>query len=275
MASEQKGFIVYGDNEVVFDRLTDEEAGQLLKAMTKYFNSGTEPSFDSPLTEIVWLQVKLQMDRNADKYQKRCEKNRENVKKRYERIQTNTNVYDGIRTNTNATNRDRDKDREKDRDSDRESVPDVFSLSSFLIGYLNEKTGSGYVVDGSVTDRVKALTESGYSQDQIRTVIDKQCVLWLNDPVMRQYLRPSTLFGDKFSEYLNAPLPLAAEKEQKQAESRASLERSLSEKREALDSLRDSLNGASKEERRHLRENIAILEDSIGLIEKRLGRGVS
>ena len=277
MASEQKGFIVYGDNEVVFDRLTDEEAGQLLKAMTKYFNSSTEPSFDSPLTEIVWLQVKLQMDRNADKYQKRCEKNRENVKKRYERIQTNTNVYDGIRTYTNATNRDRDRDRDRDkeRDSDRESVPDVSSLSSFLIGYLNEKTGSGYVVDGSVTDRVKALIESGYSQDQLRTVIDKQCVLWLNDPVMRQYLRPSTLFGDKFSEYLNAPLPLAAERQKKADDDRASLERSLSEKQEALDSLRDSLNGASKEERRHLRENIAILEDSIGLIEKRLGRGVS
>lgn len=275
MASEQKGFIVYGDNEVVFDRLTDEEAGQLLKAMTKYFNSGTEPSFDSPLTEIVWLQVKLQMDRNADKYQKRCEKNRENVKKRYERIQANTNVYDGIRTYTNATNRDRDRDREKDRDSDRESVPDVSSLSSFLIGYLNEKTGSGYVVDGSVTDRVKALTESGYSQDQLRTVIDKQCVLWLNDPVMRQYLRPSTLFGDKFSEYLNAPLPLAAERQKKADDDRASLERTLLEKQEALDSLRDSLNGASKEERRYLRENIAILEDSIGLIEKRLGRGVS
>ena len=72
MASEQKGFIVYGDNEVVFDRLTDEEAGQLLKGMTKYFNNGTEPTFDSPLTEIVWLQIKLQMDRNADKYLKRC-----------------------------------------------------------------------------------------------------------------------------------------------------------------------------------------------------------
>ena len=31
MAKEQKGFIIYGDIEAVIDRLSDEEAGQLLK----------------------------------------------------------------------------------------------------------------------------------------------------------------------------------------------------------------------------------------------------
>ena len=270
MSKDQKGFIVYGDNEVIIDRLTDEEAGQLLKGMMKYFNTGTEPSFDSPLTDVIWLQVKLQMDRNADKYQKKCEKNRESIQKYWDKVKSDTNVYERIRTNTNATNRDRDRDKDKERGRDKESVPDVSSLSLFLIDYLNEKTGSSYEVDEATTGRVQSLLDSGYTQDQLRTVIDKKCAEWLGDPKMRQYLRPSTLFGEKFAEYLAAPIPLAAEREQKKAEDRQTLERKLSEKQQALSDLKEALSVASKSERRLLRENIAMLEDSIGVIERRL-----
>jgi hypothetical protein len=92
----------------------------------------------------------------------------------------------------------------------------------------------------------------------------------MNDTKMRPYLRPSTLFGDKFGEYLAAPISVTAEKQQKANLERASLEDQLNEKRKALAYMKDSLKEATKEERRHLRENIAILEDSIGLIERRL-----
>ena len=98
MDSGQKGFIVYGDNEPLFDRLTDEEAGQLLKAMTKYFNHGIEPKFDSLLTDVVWIQIKLQMDRNAEKYKKKCEKNRESIQSYWNKVKEDTNVYERIRT---------------------------------------------------------------------------------------------------------------------------------------------------------------------------------
>ena len=270
MASEQKGFIVYGDIKATSDELTDEQLGKLFRGMIDYFVDGKCPRFTDSL-KFAFIPIKQQMDRDSEKYEQRCEKNRENIRKRYDRIRTNTNEYDGIRTYTNATNTNPTTNTNKDKETNtKSSETDVSSLSSFLIGYLNEKTGSGYIVDGSVTDRVKALIESGYNQDQLRTVIDKQCVLWLNDPVMRQYLRPSTLFGEKFSEYLNAPLPLAAERQKKAEDDRATLERQLTEKRQALSDLNEALSGADKSERRLLRENIAILEDSIGVIERRL-----
>ena len=270
MSKDQKGFIVYGDNEIIFDRLTDEEAGQLLKGMTKYFNSGTEPEFDSPLTDVVWLQIKLQMDRNADKYEKKCQKNRESIQKYWDKVKADTNEYERIRTNTNATNRDRDKDTKTDTDRDTESVPDVFSLSRDLIQYLNEKAGTSYKSDGAVTAHIQFWLNNGYTPLQLRTVIDKKCGDWLNDDKMRGYLRPSTLFGDKFPEYLAAPISLVAERQKKAADDRASLERQLDEKKSALSVLKESLAGADKSERKLLRENIAILEDSIGVIERRL-----
>ena len=271
MSKDQKGFIVYGNHEEILDRLTDEEAGKLLKAMTKYFNHGTEPKFDGAL-EFVWIPIRQQMDANAEKYEAKCQKNKESIQRYWNKVKGDTNEYERIRTNTNATNIDIDMGINKNIEVDvnMESVPDAGLLSFDLIQYLNEKTGSDYKADKANAVRVQSLLDSGYTPMQLRTVIDKKVDEWYGDSKMRSYLRPSTLFGDKFGEYLNAPIPLAAERRKKQDEDRASLERTLSEKQQSLSDMKEALSGASKEERRSLREQIAILEDSISLIERRL-----
>ena len=119
MSKEQKGFIVYGDIKATADELTDEQLGKLFRGMIDYFISGECPRFTDSL-KFAFIPIKQQMDRDAEKYDKRCEKNRENVKKRYERIQSNTNVYDGIRTYTNDTNINKDKDKDQDKDKGRD-----------------------------------------------------------------------------------------------------------------------------------------------------------
>ena len=272
MSKDQKGFVVYGDIEESLNELTDEQVAKLFRGMVKYFKTGKNPKFTGVL-KFVFIPIKQQMDRDAEKYDRRCEKNRENVKKRYERIQSNTNVYDGIRTYTNATNTNTNKDTKTKTDTDTDTMSsetDAGLLSFDLIQYLNEKTGSDYKADMSNAKRVQTLLESGYSPDQLRTVIDKKVDEWYGDSKMRSYLRPSTLFGDKFGEYLAAPISVTAEKQQKANLERASLEDQLNEKRKALAYMKDSLKEATKEERRNLRDQIAILEDGIGLIERRL-----
>lgn len=272
MSKEQKGFIVYGNNEEILDRLTDEEAGKLLKAMTKYFNHGSEPKFSGAL-EFVWIPIRQQMDANAEKYQDKCEKNRKKIQDYWDKVKGNsadTTEYSGIQRNTMATNIDIDIDMDIDKGVEIESVPDAGLLSFDLIQYLNDKTGSSYKADKTNAVRVQSLLDAGYTPLDLRTVIDKKCTEWMNDEKMRPYLRPSTLFGDKFGEYLSAPISIAQEKEQTTANKRKSLNKELKEKKQALDSLKDSLKTADKTERRILREQIAILEDSIGLIEGRL-----
>lgn len=271
MSKDQKGFIVYGNHEEILDRLTDEEAGKLLKAMTKYFNHGTEPKFDGAL-EFVWIPIRQQMDANAEKYEAKCQKNKESIQRYWNKVKGDTNEYERIRTNTNATNIDIDMGINKNIEVDvnMESVPDAGLLSFDLIQYLNEKTGSDYKADKANAVRVQSLLDSGYTPLQLRTVIDKKVDEWYGDSKMRSYLRPSTLFGDKFGEYLAAPISIAVERERDQKKKQSGLNRELEEKRQALSVMKESLKEATKEERRHLRENIAILEDSIGLIERRL-----
>lgn len=282
MSKDQKGFVVYGDIEESLNELTDEQVAKLFRGMVSYFNTGKDPKF-SGLMKMVFIPIRQQMDRDTDKYEKKCEKNRESIQKywdkvkadtnEYERIQTNTNVYERIPANTNVANTNTKTSTTTKTDTGTittSSETDAGLLSFDLIQYLNEKTGSDYKADLSNAKRVQSLLDSGYSPDQLRTVIDKKVDEWYGDSKMRSYLRPSTLFGDKFGEYLAAPISVTAEKQQKATLERASLEDQLNEKRKALAYMKDSLKEATKEERRHLRENIAILEDSIGLIERRL-----
>ena len=118
MSKEQKGFIVYGDIQDVLNELTDDQVAQLFRGMVNYFATGKAPKFSGVL-KFVWIPIKQHMDRDAEKYEKRCEKNRENVKKRWER----TKEYERIRTNTNDTNINKDKDIDIDKGRDINKKP--------------------------------------------------------------------------------------------------------------------------------------------------------
>lgn len=76
-----------------------------------------------------------------------------------------------------------------------------------IIDYLNHQTGRNYRKVSSNTRLIEARLKEGYTVHDFQTVIDKKCMEWLNDPEMKQYLRPETLFSPKhFESYLNAPL---------------------------------------------------------------------
>ena len=51
---------------------------------------------------------------------------------------------------------------------------------------------------------INARLAEGYTVENFYTVIDKKCAEWKGGK-MEQYLRPETLFGSKFENYLNAP----------------------------------------------------------------------
>ena len=51
---------------------------------------------------------------------------------------------------------------------------------------------------------INARLAEGYTLEDFFTVIDKKCAEWKGTD-MEKYLRPETLFGSKFENYLNAP----------------------------------------------------------------------
>ena len=75
-----------------------------------------------------------------------------------------------------------------------------------IIARLNEKAGTNYRSSSKATqNHINARIAEGYTVEDFYTVIDKKCAEWKGDPKMEKYLRPETLFGSKFENYLNAP----------------------------------------------------------------------
>lgn len=73
-----------------------------------------------------------------------------------------------------------------------------------IIDYLNQKTGKAFKhTAASHKKLVKARWSEEYTLEQFKQVIDNKCEDWLDDPHWGQYLQPSTLFGNKFDQYLN------------------------------------------------------------------------
>lgn len=74
-----------------------------------------------------------------------------------------------------------------------------------IVDHLNQRAGTHYKATTANTRKlIKARLKEGFTVDEIKLVIDKKCADWLNNPAMVEYLRPETLFGNKFESYLNA-----------------------------------------------------------------------
>lgn len=77
-----------------------------------------------------------------------------------------------------------------------------------IIDYLNKKTGSYYRDVAGNKKFIRARWNEGYRLDDFKKVIDNKTDAWLgvvakDGREMSQFLRPSTLFGNKFDQYLN------------------------------------------------------------------------
>jgi uncharacterized phage protein (TIGR02220 family) len=72
-----------------------------------------------------------------------------------------------------------------------------------IITHLNEKTGKAYRVNNKATLKlIHARLKEGFTVEQFKHVIDVKTHKW-KDTEYQQYLRPETLFGNKFETYLN------------------------------------------------------------------------
>ena len=102
-----KTFLLYAEAAPQIDLLSNEEAGQLFKALFHYVADGTELVTDNRVLAMTFAVFKAQIDRGATKYEETCRKRTEAINKRWERyksIQMNTNEYKSIDENTNEGN---------------------------------------------------------------------------------------------------------------------------------------------------------------------------
>lgn len=98
--AEVKGIMFYFNYREPLNNLSMEERGQLLTALLDYGNNGILPDFNGSL-KMIFDCIKPTVDTDIEKYKNRCQRNKENISKRYERTQSNTTEYDRIQSNVN------------------------------------------------------------------------------------------------------------------------------------------------------------------------------
>lgn len=86
-------------------------------------------------------------------------------------------------------------------------------LTDKIIDYLNQKAGTSYKSKTKSTiSKINARLNEGYVLSEFEAVIDHKCSEWKYDDRFFKFLRPETLFGNKFESYLQVAKSQPAEK---------------------------------------------------------------
>ena len=304
MANSKNSFVVYTDIKETLDDLSDSEVAALFRGMVDYQVTGEDPNFSGTL-KYIFIPIRQQMDRNNTKWERK------------KAVRAEAGRQGGIRSGevrrakaeneANEANASQSKQNEANEANEAVTVngtvnvnvngngtvtvsdgSDAESLSRSLISYLNEKSGGKYKPTEELTDRIGELLDAGYTEKDMRDVIDKKVAEWKDDSKMRGYLRPRTLFGDKFEEYVSAPESLEIENQRKEEQRKQEIAEKLQEERttkaEKLSSILDRLkvirNGpggikGALSEFQELNDRRIVLEQDLEFIDKKLGRLVT
>lgn len=108
---KRDAFILYKSHYEPISVLTDEQLGRLFRAIFQWqINGQADPGPDIAMAfGFIINQCRI----DNDKYQDRCNKNRDNIKSRWDNEKKDTTVYDRIQSYTKHTDNDNEKDNEK------------------------------------------------------------------------------------------------------------------------------------------------------------------
>lgn len=128
----QKGIVIYYSYLETMEDLTNEEFGALMRSALEYAKTGSIPELKGN-ERILFKTIKYQIDQDLEKYKNKCDKNRENIEKRWKEIkkeEINTNVYDCIRPNKKNTkhtnineNENENENNKKEKNIKKEKSP--------------------------------------------------------------------------------------------------------------------------------------------------------
>lgn len=115
--------ILYASHYEAIKDLIDEEKGRLLDAIFAYAKGGT-PQFhltDSEGVKMAFSFIKIQMDIDKRKYTEKCERNKANARKRWER--TDAVASDGMHNDNENENKDKNENENNNEDDNGNDNP--------------------------------------------------------------------------------------------------------------------------------------------------------
>lgn len=200
------GFTIYKEYYELITLLTEREQQELLLAITKFMFEDFEPTLNDKQTKIF-----NNLRRPLEKSKKRSKcgsitKSNENQEENETKTKENQKE---IKTKSNENQKENESKTHQDVNVIVNDNVDVnvnkITLAEIkgIIEYLNIKSNSHYKYSTDKTQTlIKARIKDGFTLDDFKIVIDKKCEEWLGTD-FEKFLRPETLFSNKFEGYLN------------------------------------------------------------------------
>ena len=92
---EKPGVMLYFDRLPYLNRMDDMQRGRLFLWIMEYAQYGVVPEIEDPMLGMAWDVVKPAIDLDTERYEAKCERNRENIQKRWNK-DSNTTVSSRI-----------------------------------------------------------------------------------------------------------------------------------------------------------------------------------
>lgn len=173
--------------------LTDEQFGKAIRhVLSQYFDGEEAEETDGAISIVANLMLE-----QAARYDCYREKQRQNrMGKGNQKQPSMTEENQGTPKTTNNI--------KVESSTSPYPYPNPNNTCAKAVQLLNDLSGSSFRSTTKSTQKLIAAREKdGYTLEDIEAVIRHQCGLWAKDANMSKYLRPETLFGNKFEGYLS------------------------------------------------------------------------
>lgn len=190
-------FILYTSDYQLIEGLTDEQLGQLTRALFIYARDGEVINLE-PVVRMAFAFIKDKIDRNQGKYQARCEKNRQialerearkrearKSTKEHERAQSCTNVNERLRKSTNdhvLHLSDSDSDSDSDVSKETDNKPSKEGIQSASV--KTEAPGGGKVSKSQKIDYAAVKEYWNRKHDETKSAMPPITLMTENRKVM-------------------------------------------------------------------------------------------
>lgn len=173
----QKFLCVYHDMIPTLEKLQPAEVGRLILAALKYDAAGEQPVSLPGKEDLIWPMIMAQIDRTKANYEAKCETNRRNASKRYDRMPTDAIACDG-----NQKNKKKKTKQEEENTKTTEKKADAFvefaGDNAYLLQALREFSEMRSRIKAPLTDAAKTRLLS-----KLHTFPEYQWVSILNQSV--------------------------------------------------------------------------------------------
>lgn len=135
---KRKWFCLFFDKCKVFAQLSDEQAGELIKAICKYAESGEQAEIENEVVKVLFTVFKADLDAGTEKYVKGTVQRIDAANKRWKKEKDSATACDRIQTDANKKKyKETDKEERNISNAASDSTDARLEMASLTMALMN------------------------------------------------------------------------------------------------------------------------------------------